>query len=190
MVKYLSVSEEFWDFRIFHFSTVFVAVDPLPLANKGFAAKPSLIWRRGSQNTHGQFPRARWWLSRSETARIPFLADWPCTDLYRASRELARVGFLYLRFLTIQLQQAHHPPPTPTNFIESPWLAIWMKSCEKWRFRKPESPPFDRAKTVPLKNRYQLVFLAMNVRGWFGHFSSFWDFGVLSRYLFTPIFLI
>ena len=36
----------------FHFSTVFVAVDPLPLANKGFAAKPSLIWRRGSQNTH------------------------------------------------------------------------------------------------------------------------------------------
>ena len=30
---------------------------------------------------------------------------------YRASRELAsRVGFLYLRFLTIQLQQAH--PPT------------------------------------------------------------------------------
>ena len=28
----------------------------------------------------------------------------------RASRELARVGFLYLRFLTIQLQQAH--PPT------------------------------------------------------------------------------
>ena len=31
-------------------------------------------------------------------------------QLYRASRELARVGFLYLRFLTIQLQQAH--PPT------------------------------------------------------------------------------
>ena len=30
--------------------------------------------------------------------------------LVRASRELARVGFLYLRFLTIQLQQAH--PPT------------------------------------------------------------------------------
>ena len=56
-----------------------MAVDPLPLANKGFAAKPSLIWRRGSQNTHGQFPRARWWLSKSETARIPFLADWPCT---------------------------------------------------------------------------------------------------------------
>ena len=73
MVEYLSFSVWFWDFRIFHFSTVFVAVDPLPLANKGFAAKPSLIWRRGSQNTHGQFPRARWWLSRSETARIPFL---------------------------------------------------------------------------------------------------------------------
>ena len=32
------------------------------------------------------------------------------SDQYRASRELARVGFLYLRFLTIQLQQAH--PPT------------------------------------------------------------------------------
>ena len=32
------------------------------------------------------------------------------TGDYRASRELARVGFLYLRFLTIQLQQAH--PPT------------------------------------------------------------------------------
>ena len=78
MVEYLSFSVWFWDFRIFHFSTVFVAVDPLPLATKGFAAKPSLIWRRGSQNTHGQFPRARWWLSRSETARIPFLADWPC----------------------------------------------------------------------------------------------------------------
>ena len=29
---------------------------------------------------------------------------------YRASQVLARVGFLYLRFLTIQLQQAH--PPT------------------------------------------------------------------------------
>jgi len=85
---------------------------------------------------------------------------------YRASQVLARVGFLYLRFLTIQLQQAH-PPSTPTNFIESPWLAIWMKSCEEWRFRKPESPPFDRAKTVPLKNRYQLVFLAMNVWSWF-----------------------
>ena len=33
-----------------------------------------------------------------------------CVKQYRASRELARVGFLYLRFLTIQLQQAH--PPT------------------------------------------------------------------------------
>ena len=81
MVEYLSFSVWFWDFRIFHFSTVFVAVDPLPLATKGFAAKPSLIWRRGSQNTHGQFPRARWWLSKSETARIPFLADWPCRFL-------------------------------------------------------------------------------------------------------------
>ena len=30
--------------------------------------------------------------------------------VYRASQVLARVGFLYLRFLTIQLQQAH--PPT------------------------------------------------------------------------------
>ena len=79
MVEYLSFSVWFWDFRIFHFSTVFVAVDPLPLAIKGDARQPSLIWRRGSQNTHGQFPRARWWLSRSETARIPFLADWPCT---------------------------------------------------------------------------------------------------------------
>ena len=79
MVEYLSVSVWFWDFTNLSFPTVFVAVDPLPLATKGFAAKPSLIWRRGSQNTHGQFPRARWWLSRSETARIPFLADWPCS---------------------------------------------------------------------------------------------------------------
>ena len=55
-----------------------MAVDPLPLAITGDARQPSLIWRRGSQNTHGQFPRARWWLSKSETARIPFLADWPC----------------------------------------------------------------------------------------------------------------
>ena len=79
MVEYLSFSVWFWDFRIFHFSTVFVAVDPLPLAIKGFARQPSLICRRGSQNTHGQLPRARWWLSRSEAARIPFLADWPCS---------------------------------------------------------------------------------------------------------------
>ena len=78
MVEYLSFSVWFWDFTNLSFPTVFVAVDPLPLATKGFAAKPSLIWRRGSQNTHGQFPRARWWLSKSETARIPFLADWPC----------------------------------------------------------------------------------------------------------------
>ena len=79
MVEYLSFSVWFWDFTNLSFPTVFVAVDPLPLAIKGFAPQPSLIWRRGSQNTHGQFPRARWWLSRSETARIPFLADWPCT---------------------------------------------------------------------------------------------------------------
>ena len=78
MVEYLSFSVVILRFSNLSFSTVFVAVDPLPLANKGFAAKPSLIWRRGSQNTHGQFPRARWWLSKSETARIPFLADWPC----------------------------------------------------------------------------------------------------------------
>ena len=80
MVEYLSFSVWFWDFTNLSFPTVFVAVDPLPLATKGFAAKPSLIWRRGSQNTHGQFPRTRWWLSRSETARIPFLADWPCSS--------------------------------------------------------------------------------------------------------------
>ena len=84
MVEYLSFSVWFWDFRIFYFSTVFVAVDPLPLAIKGFAPQPSLMWRRGSQNTHGQFPRARWWLSRSETARIPFL---PCT-LFLSTRVL------------------------------------------------------------------------------------------------------
>ena len=76
MVEYLSVSVWFWDFTNLSFPAVFVAVDPLPLATKGFARQPSLICRRGSQNTHGQFPRARWWLSRSETARIPFLADW------------------------------------------------------------------------------------------------------------------
>ena len=64
MVEYLSFSVWFWDFTNLSFPTVFVAVDPLPLATKGFAAKPSLIWRR--------------------------------------------VGFLYLRFLTIQLQA--HPP--------------------------------------------------------------------------------
>ena len=80
MVEYLSVSVWFWDFTNLSFPAVFVAVDPLPLATKGFARQPSLICRRGSQNTHGQFPRARWWLSRSETARIPFLADWPCRN--------------------------------------------------------------------------------------------------------------
>ena len=99
--------------------------------------------------------------------QIPGLANiFFCKKIYRASRELARVGFLYLRFLTIQLQQAH-PPSTPTNFIESPWLAIWIKSCEEWRFRKLESPPFDQATRLPLKNRYQLVLWAINVWGWF-----------------------
>ena len=81
MVKYLSVSEWFWDFRIFHFSTVFVTVDYVPLFNKLVAWKPSLIWRRGSQNDRGWFPPARWWLCRSETAKIPLLLvipDWPC----------------------------------------------------------------------------------------------------------------
>ena len=82
MVEYLSVSVWFWDFTNLSFPAVFVAVDPLPLAIKGFARQPSLICRRGSQNTHGQLPRARWWLSRSETARIPFLADCPAFGFY------------------------------------------------------------------------------------------------------------
>ena len=82
MVEYLSVSVWFWDFTNLSFPAVFVAVDPLPLATKGFARQPSLICRRGSQNTHGQLPRARWWLSRSETAKIPFLADWPCSEKF------------------------------------------------------------------------------------------------------------
>ena len=78
MVKYLSVSEWFWDFRIFHFSTVFVTVDYVPLFNKLVAWKPSLILRRRSQNDRGWFPPARWWLCRSETAKIPLIPDWPC----------------------------------------------------------------------------------------------------------------
>ena len=81
MVEYLSVSVWFWDFTNLSFPTVFVAVDPLPLATKGFAAKPSLIWRRGSQNDRGWFPPARWWLCRSETAKIPLIPDWPCTSI-------------------------------------------------------------------------------------------------------------
>jgi len=77
MVKYLSVSEWFWDFRIFRFSTVFVTVDYVPLFNKLVAWKPSLIWRRGSQNDRGWFPPARWWLCRSETAKIPLIpGEW------------------------------------------------------------------------------------------------------------------
>ena len=99
MVEYLSVSVWFWDFTNLSFPTVFVAFDPLPLATKGFAAKPSLIWRRGSQNTHGQFPRARWWLSRSETARIPFLADWP----RRGVRTLLVAVFLETRKILIRV---------------------------------------------------------------------------------------
>ena len=79
MVKYLSVSEWFWDFRIFHFSTVFVTVDYVPLFNKLVAWKTSCIWRRGSQNDRGWFPPARWWLCRSETAKIPLIPDWPCS---------------------------------------------------------------------------------------------------------------
>ena len=79
MVEYLSFSEWFWDFRIFHFSTDFVTVDYVPLFNKLVAWKPSLIWRRGSQNDRGWFPPARWWLCRSETAKIPLIPDWPCT---------------------------------------------------------------------------------------------------------------
>ena len=81
MVEYLSFSVVILRFYESFISNGFRGnPHPPPLANKGFAAKPSLIWRRGSQNTHGQFPRARWWLSKSETARIPFLADWPCID--------------------------------------------------------------------------------------------------------------
>ena len=85
MIEYLSFSVWFWNFTNLSFPTVFVAVDPLPLPAKGDAPQPSLIWRRGSQNTHGQFPRARWWLSRSETARIPFLADWPCSSRFAST---------------------------------------------------------------------------------------------------------
>ena len=36
-------------------------------------------------------------------------SDFLTDSYYRASQVLARVGFLYLRFLTIQLQQAHQP---------------------------------------------------------------------------------
>ena len=83
MVEYLSVSVWFWDLRIFHFSTVFVTVDYVPLFNKVVALKPSLIWRRGSQNDRGWFPPARWWLCRSETAKIP-LIPWPCKRYFAA----------------------------------------------------------------------------------------------------------
>ena len=88
MVKYLSVSEWFWDFRIFHFSTVFVTVDYVPLFNKVVAWKPSLIWRRGSQNDRGWFPPARWWLCRSETAKIPLIPDWPCIRPNKGQSEI------------------------------------------------------------------------------------------------------
>ena len=107
MVEYLSFSVWFWDFRIFHFSTVFVAVDPLPLAIKGFAPQPSLMWRRGSQNTHGQFPRARWWLSKSETARIPFLADWPCNPpLWNISHEDTLKKVCFFLFFCYEIIQS------------------------------------------------------------------------------------
>ena len=79
MVEYLSFSV--WIFYESFISNGFRGSWPSSSPAKGDAdaPQPSLIWRRGSQNTHGQFPRARWWLSRSETARIPFLADWPCS---------------------------------------------------------------------------------------------------------------
>ena len=67
--------------------------------------------RRSSHSTNPEVERRR---PRRDTAppnfRV-FKVNQPVgCFLYRASRELARVGFLYLRFLTIQLQQAH--PPT------------------------------------------------------------------------------
>ena len=93
---------------IVSFPTVFVAVDPLPLATKGFAAKPSLIWRRGSQNTHGQFPRARWWLSKSETARIPFLADCPVVIQIPFSFLKSPLGKTFVEMLLHQQVSVEH----------------------------------------------------------------------------------
>ena len=79
MVEYLSFSVVILRFSNLSFFNGFRdTVDYVPLFNKVVALKPSLIWRRGSQNDRGWFPPARWWLCRSETAKIPLIPDWPC----------------------------------------------------------------------------------------------------------------
>ena len=83
MVKYLSVSEWFWDFRIFHFSTVFVTVDYVPLFNKVVAWKSSLVLYSPHLNTKRQKPhngslscannskQTAWTPHKSELSRSP-----------------------------------------------------------------------------------------------------------------------